>query len=75
MHTALLKWVLRHEQIATAVPGFTTFEQLQTDIKVAYTLDYTADEKKFLEDHNVKLAIQSVCRFCGECKEHLSLRC
>jgi predicted aldo/keto reductase-like oxidoreductase len=68
MHTALLKWVLRHEQIATAVPGFTTFEQLQTDMEVAYKLDYTADEKKFLEDHHVKLAIQSVCRFCGECK-------
>jgi uncharacterized protein len=68
MHTALLKWVLRHEQIATAVPGFTTFEQLETDIGVAFKLDYTADEKKFLEDHNVKLAIQSVCRFCGECK-------
>jgi len=68
MHTALLKWVLRHEQIATAVPGFTTFEQLQTDVAVAFKLDYTVDEKKFLEDHNVKLAIQSVCRFCGECK-------
>jgi uncharacterized protein len=68
MHTALLKWVLRHDQIATAVPGFTTFEQLQTDLEVARKLDYTADEKKFLEDHNVKLALQSVCRFCGECK-------
>ncbi len=33
-----------------------------------YKLDYTAEEKEFLEDHNVKLAIQSVCRFCGECK-------
>ncbi len=68
MHTALLKWVLRHEQITTSVPGFTTFEQLTTDMEVASKLDYTADEKKFLEDHNVKLALQSVCRFCGECK-------
>jgi len=68
MHTALLKWVLRHEQITTSVPGFTTFEQLQADMDIAYKLDYTPDEKKFLEDHNVKLAIQSVCRFCGECR-------
>jgi uncharacterized protein len=68
MHTALLKWVLNHDLIATAVPGFTTFEQLQTDMDVAYNLDYTDGEKKFLEDHNVKLALQSVCRFCGECK-------
>ncbi len=68
MHTALLKWVLKHEQITTSVPGFTTFEQLRTDMDVAYNLSYTADEKKFLEDHHVKLAIQSVCRFCGECR-------
>ncbi|HLO57997.1 MAG TPA: aldo/keto reductase [Bacteroidales bacterium] len=69
MHTALLKWALKHEEIATAVPGFTTFEQLQTDIKVAYDLNYSDEEKKFLEDHNVQLAIQSVCRFCGGCKD------
>ena len=69
MHSALLKWVLQHKEITTAVPGFTTFEQLQADVEVAYDLEYTAEEKKFLEDHNVKLAIQSVCRFCGGCKE------
>ncbi len=68
MHSALLKWALRNEQVATAVPGFTTFEQLQADVDVAYNLEYTPDEIKFLEDHNVKLAIQSVCRFCGGCK-------
>jgi uncharacterized protein len=68
MHSALLKWVLNNEYIATAIPGFNTFEQLQTDIQVAYNLEYTADEKKFLEDHHVKLAMQSVCRFCGACK-------
>ncbi len=68
MHSALLKWALRNEQIATAVPGFTTFEQLQADVEVAYDLEYSQEELKFLEDHNVKLAIQSVCRFCGTCK-------
>jgi predicted aldo/keto reductase-like oxidoreductase len=69
MHSALLKWVLQHTAIVTAVPGFSTFEQLQTDVEVAYNFEYTQDEMKFLEDHNVKLAIQSVCRFCGGCKE------
>jgi|WetSurSiteA1Bulk_404760.scaffolds.fasta_scaffold05209_2 uncharacterized protein len=68
MHSALLKWVLHHEVITTAVPGFTTFEQLQTDVEVAYNLEYTKDETKFLEDHNVKLAMQSVCRLCGSCR-------
>ncbi len=68
MHSALLKWALRNEQVATAVPGFTTFEQLQADVDVAYNLEYTQEETKFLEDHNVKLAMQSVCRFCNGCK-------
>jgi len=69
MHSALLKWVLRHEEITTAVPGFTTFEQLEGDMKMAWDIQYTPDEKKFLEDHYVKLAIQSVCRFCGGCMD------
>jgi predicted aldo/keto reductase-like oxidoreductase len=69
MHSALLKWVLRHDMITTAVPGFTTFEQLQADAALVYDLEYSPDEVKFLEDHNVKLAIQSVCRFCGGCRE------
>ena len=68
MHSALLKWVLHHDMITTAIPGFTTFEQLQTDMLVAHGIEYKADEKKFLEDHNIQLAIQSVCRFCGGCQ-------
>lgn len=69
MHSALLKWVLRHDLITTAVPGFTTFEQLQTDVEAAKDLEYSENERKFLKDHNVKLAIRSVCRFCGGCKD------
>jgi len=69
MHSALLKWVLHHDLITTAVPGFTTFEQLQADAAVVYDLEYSSDEVKFLEDHNVKLALQAVCRFCGGCRE------
>jgi len=68
MHSALLKWVMNLKEITTSVPGFSTFEQLQADIEVAYDLKYSDEERKFLEDHNVKLALQSVCRFCGACK-------
>jgi predicted aldo/keto reductase-like oxidoreductase len=68
MHSALLKWVLRHDLITTAVPGFTTFEQLQADVEAGCNLEYTTDEVRFLEDHNVKTAMQSVCRFCGGCR-------
>ncbi|MGQ9801888.1 MAG: aldo/keto reductase [Candidatus Saccharicenans sp.] len=68
IHSALLKWALRHQFIATAVPGFTTFEQLYTDMPVANNLEYTEEEKKFLEDRMVKTQMAAVCRACGQCQ-------
>jgi predicted aldo/keto reductase-like oxidoreductase len=66
-HTALLKWVLQHECVATAVPGFQNFQELDEDFSVVRNLDYTPEEKKFLEDHNVKLAMRAVCQQCSSC--------
>ncbi len=66
-NTALLKWVLKHEVFATAVPGFQNFRELEEDFSVAYDLSYTPEEKKFLEDRNVKMAMRAVCRQCGKC--------
>jgi len=67
MNGALLKWVLRHEVFATAVPGFTTFQQLDEDFEVARNLDFTPAEAKFLADRNVKVAMESTCQTCGRC--------
>jgi predicted aldo/keto reductase-like oxidoreductase len=66
MHTAVLKWVLRHPFITTAIPGFTTFQQIADDFPVAYNLDYTDEEKKFLNDRDVSLSF-GYCRQCSEC--------
>jgi predicted aldo/keto reductase-like oxidoreductase len=67
MNSALLKWALRSEYITTAIPGFTNFQQLNDDIAVAYDLTYTKEEEEFFKSREVKLAIQSVCRHCGNC--------
>ncbi|MCP4146702.1 MAG: 4Fe-4S dicluster domain-containing protein [bacterium] len=67
MHSALLKWAMHLDYIATSVPGYTTFEQLETDFALNYDLNYTAEEKKFLTDKKVKLALQSVCQQCSGC--------
>jgi predicted aldo/keto reductase-like oxidoreductase len=67
MHSALLKWVMHHDYFATAIPGFTTYQQLEEDIVVASNLGYNDNEKKFIEDHNVKLALQGTCQICGKC--------
>jgi predicted aldo/keto reductase-like oxidoreductase len=67
IHAALLKWVLQHEFITTAIPGYTTFQQMHTDFPVAYDLKYTSEEKKFLEDRNIKTSMRSCCQQCYEC--------
>ncbi len=67
LHSALLKWVLRHDFIAWAIPGYTAFAQIEEDMPVAFGLEYTDKEKKFLEDRNVTLGMNAVCRQCGEC--------
>ncbi len=65
LHTAVLKWALRHEFIATAVPGFTTFDQLDTDWSVAGGLDYTPEEAAFLKETSpAALAYCIQCRSC-----------
>lgn len=66
LHTAVLKWVLKHDFITCAIPGFTTFNQMEQDFAVAYDLDYTAEERKFLEDRNVKSAA-GTCLQCSGC--------
>jgi predicted aldo/keto reductase-like oxidoreductase len=65
-HTAVLKWVLQHPCITTAVPGYTTFQQMEENFSVARGLDYTSDEKKFLTDRQIQLAL-GYCRQCTEC--------
>lgn len=66
-HRAVLKWALRHDFITCAIPGYTTFEQMEEVFAVASDLEYTSEEQKFLEDRNVRLALQSCCRQCGSC--------
>jgi predicted aldo/keto reductase-like oxidoreductase len=66
IHTAILKWTLRHPFITTAIPGFTTFQHIDDDFLVAYDLEYTDQEKKLLIDMNLSLTY-GCCRQCYDC--------
>lgn len=66
--TALLKWVLNHEFVTTAIPGFSEYEHLEQDFSVARGLTYTEQEKKFLADKTF-IANAEFCRQCGKCNE------
>jgi predicted aldo/keto reductase-like oxidoreductase len=65
--TALLKWVLRHESITTAIPGYTTYEQLEQNFSVASDLVYSPAEREFLSDKNASAEAQ-FCLQCGKCR-------
>jgi hypothetical protein len=65
--TALLKWALQNPSITTAIPGATTYEQLEQNFTVASNLEYTAAEKEFLGDRSFAAQAQ-FCHQCGECR-------
>lgn len=64
--TACLKWVMRNENIATAIPGFDNYEHMREDFSVAGNLEYTPEEKEFLSDNSIKLSM-GFCRQCRQC--------
>lgn len=64
--TALLKWVLQYPFIATAIPGFTTFEQLEENFSINLDLNLSPEEHGFLEKNSINLA-GSFCIRCNKC--------
>lgn len=66
--TALLKWVLNHEFVTTAIPGFSTYEHLEQDFTVVRNLGYTPEEREFLADKSF-VASAEFCQQCGQCRE------
>jgi predicted aldo/keto reductase-like oxidoreductase len=67
VQTAVLKWVLRNESLTCAVPGFTTFRELEEDVSVARDLALNEKEKAFLADRKIRLAMAH-CVQCGACR-------
>jgi len=65
--TALLKWVLRHESITTAIPGYTDYGQIDQNITVASNLNYSPEELEFVSDKK-NVADAQFCRQCGQCR-------
>ena len=61
-HTALLKWVLRHPFITTAIPGYTTFDQMEAGRLGRAYLEYTAAERASWRARRHRLAV-----FCVQC--------
>mgnify|MGYP001813128347 CR=1 FL=1 len=62
---AALRWALRQDYVHTAIPGFTTFDQLEDDLLVMKEPTLTTEEAASLETQE-KLA-GLYCQQCGTC--------
>ena len=72
---AALKWALRDTNVHTAIPGFTTLEQLQADLEVLHNPVITPEDKLSLEDPQKVAGLY--CQGCEQCltpcAEHLPI--
>lgn len=71
---AALKWALRDANVATAIPGFTTFDQLQDDLAVLRDPTLTPAETESLQPRKLAGLFCQGCEECLEpCREHLPI--
>ena len=72
---AALKWVLQDPNVTTIVPGFTTFEEMNTDLAVMENPTLTDSEKNDLQkEASLPGLYCQGCRTClGQCPEHLPI--
>ncbi len=69
---AALKWALQDENVHTAIPGFTTFDQMELDLTVMESLALTDKEKENLiepaKSADVKVSMTGLyCQQCASC--------
>jgi len=71
---AALKWALRDPNVHTAIPGFTTMEQLQADLEVLGDPALSPEEAKSLEPQKLAGLYCQGCEQClAPCPEHLPI--
>jgi len=70
---AALKWVLQDPNVHTIVPGFTAFDEMETDLAVMENPTLTEDEKKGLQKEASLTSLYCQgCRQClKQCRDHL----
>jgi predicted aldo/keto reductase-like oxidoreductase len=74
---AALKWVLQDENVHTAIPGITSFDQLELDLSVMEDLELTPREISDLQlnrDTAMKGLYCAQCEVCrGQCRFNLDI--
>lgn len=68
-HKAMIKWVLNHKEVSTAIPGMTTFDQLDLNFSSMANLDLTEQEEQDLHLSAVGSG-RLYCQSCRSCVPH-----
>ncbi len=63
--SAALKWVLQDPNVSGTVPGFSTFEEMNTDLAVMENLALNDTEKEYLQKYACLPGLY--CQQCGQC--------
>jgi predicted aldo/keto reductase-like oxidoreductase len=63
--TAALKWVLLDENVTTAIPGCSSFEQIELNIKLLSNLELTEQEQQDLKSDGTSAGL--ICVGCEQC--------
>jgi uncharacterized protein len=72
--TAALRWALRDANVTTAIPGFTTFDQLQVDLAVMREPALSPEDGEKLRDQKLAGLYCQGCDECvGTCPENLPI--
>jgi aryl-alcohol dehydrogenase-like predicted oxidoreductase len=71
---AALRWTLRDPNVHTAIPGFTTFDQLQDDLAVLHSPELGPADSEKLRDQKLAGLYCQGCEDCLEpCRMHLPI--
>ena len=63
---AALKWALKDPHLTTCIPGFTSFDQLDTDLEILTDLELTPEELEGLD--MAEQAMGLFCQGCSKCR-------
>jgi len=66
--TAALKWVLQDQNVHTAIPAFSTFDEMREGLSVMEDLEMTPDENRDLGLGERQNLSGYYCQQCGHCR-------
>jgi predicted aldo/keto reductase-like oxidoreductase len=65
---AALKWVLQDENVHTAIPAISTYDELREDLSIMEDLAFTPEERRDLEPGERQAMAGCFCQQCGWCR-------